>query len=335
MKRIGLILSTVLLLAVTLYVAYQQGAGYSDASTVMGLNLISPFEDGSIGLIGFQSALFGSFSAIINSLTAVFGGSLVTAIIVLALIIEFITLYPAVNIQLMQKKIHMFHKKLVDRFHSGELSMSKTKRELDVLYSVNERIHSRGAWLISFQLVIFVLVLMGLQLLALQPSVLAGSFNSFNFSLLTTPVNSAIPVLTGLSYLLYALIRIHIKQSEDYISMKQVSIALAFAVLASTVVFVFSSQFAVLLSVYFLTQITFASTRYLIVEGNSREWGKFAQRDLIKQLRTSRIHKSKLEHVSRKFNHSFIVRNLNLHLLGEAMSMSLAIVIALNALVLV
>jgi len=112
-------------------------------------------------------------------------------------------------------------------------------------------------------------------------------------------------------------------------------VALVFAVLASTVVFVFASQFAVLLSVFFLTQITFASMRYLIVEENSKEWGKYAQRQLIKQLRTSELHKGKVEHASRKFNHMPFVRNVNLHLLGEALSMSLAIVIALSALAIV
>jgi hypothetical protein len=258
----------------------------------------------------------------------------VAAIVVLALVVELVTLYPAVNLQLKQKKIHLFHKKLVDRFHRGELTMSESKRELDVLYSVNERIHRRGAWLFGSQLLVFVLVFVGLKLAVQVPSALGGSFSAFNFALLSAPIGVSLPILASLAYLLHSLVKIHLKQREDYISMKQVYTAVALGLIGAGLVFYFASIFAVLLTVFFLTQITFATMRYIIVEDNAKEWGKYVQRELIKMLRTARIHKGKLEHWSRKFHHFPIVRHLNFHLLEEAVSMSLAFIMFLNGLML-
>jgi len=331
-KRLGLLFTTIILFALSLYVAYQQGIFYSDTTVVLSGNLTAQVP--TIALVGFKADMLQLFSVILNSLTSAFGGSLLAALIVLAFIVELSTLYPAVNLQLKQKKIHLFHKKLVDRFHRGELTMTKTKRELDVLYSVNERIHRRGALLVGFQLLVFVFVLGGLQLTALNPMVLLGSFSSFNFALLAKPVATSLPILAGLAYMLHALIKIHIRQREDYISMTQAIVALAIAVVASVVVFYFASTFATLLSVYFLTQITFATMRYIIVEENAKVWGKQAHKDLVKMLHTSKFHKNKVEHWSRKFNHLSIVRNINFHMLEEAVSMSLALVIALNGMVL-
>jgi len=74
--------------------------------------------------------------------------------------------------------------------------------------------------------------------------------------------------------------------------------------------------------------------RYIFVEERAREWGKHVQRNLIHMLKTSRLHKNRLEHLSRKFNHLPLVRHLNFHLLEEAVSMSLVAVIALNGTVL-
>ena len=335
MKRIGLVFTTVILFAISLYVAYQQGVSYADGTSTLGTHLAAPLELSVIGLVGLKASFLNIFADVLNALTSAFGGSLLSALIILALLVELVTLYPAVNIQLKLKKIHLFHKKLVDRFHRGELTMTKTKHELDVLYSVNERIHRRGALLVGFQLFVFVLVLGGLQLTALNPSVLTGNFSVFNFALLAKPVSFSMPLVASMAYLLHALVKIHVRQREDYISMTQIIGALALALAASVVVFYFTASFAVLLSVYFLTQITFATMRYIVVEENAKVWGKQAQKDLIHLLRTSNLHKNKVEHLSRKFNHLPIVRNLNFHLLEEAVSMSLALFIAINAMPLI
>lgn len=334
MKRIGLISTTIILFAVSLYAAYVQGSSYAEAGAFAGGHLAAPVMD-PVGPVGnFANAYLDLFSGLMSKLTGVLGGSLMASVIVLALLVELVTLYSAVNLQLKQKKIHLFHKKLVDRFHKGELTMSKTKRELDVLYSVNERIHRRGALLFGFQLVVFLFVMWGLSMTAQFQTLLHGAFSSFNFSLLSRPTDAALPIVAGLAYMLHALVKIQLKQREDYISQKQVYTALGFGIIASALVFYFASIFAVLLTVYFLTQITFATMRYLIVEDNAQAWGKYAQRDLIHMLRTSKLHKNKVEHWSRKFNHLPLVRNLNFHLLEEALSMSLAIVLALNGMAL-
>ena len=241
-------------------------------------HLAAPLESSLIGIVGFKASFVSAFGGILSTLMTAFGGSLVAAVIVLALAVELITLYPAVNIQLKQKKIHLFHKKLVDRFARGELTMSETRRELDVLYSVNEKMHKRGALLVSFQVIAFVLVLFGLYYAALVPSVIAGGFSSFNFALLAKPVSYTLPILVGLAYLLHSLVKIHLKQREDYISSEQIQTALIFATIGSIAVFIFAGTFATLLSIYVLTQITFATMRYIIVEDNSKVWGKVAQK---------------------------------------------------------
>jgi len=333
-KRIGLILTCIILFAISLYAAYLQGINYVDVNGPAGGHLAAPLGTALTNLSPFWAKYLSVFAGLLDSLASIFFNSLVAAIVVLALIVELVTLYPAVNIQLKQKKIHLFHKKLVDRFHRGELTMSDSKRELDVLYSVNERIHRRGAWLFGSQLLVFVLVFIGLSLTAQIPSALWGSFSAFNFALLSEPIGISLPILASLAYLLHSLVKIHLKQKEDYISMKQVYTALGFTLMLTCLVFYFVSVLPVLLTVFFLTQITFATMRYIIVEDNAQEWGKYVQRELIKMLRTAKLHKNKMEHWSRKFNHLPLVRHLNFHLLEEAASMSLAIVMFVNGLML-
>lgn len=334
MKRTGLILTSIILFAVSLYAAYVQGVGYAEVNGLAGGHLAAAPLDSVSNLAPFWAKYLSIFSGLLNTLTSVFGDSLIAGVIVLALLVELVTLYPSVNLQLKRKKIHLFHKKLVDRFHRGELRMSESKRELDVLYSVNERIHRRGALLFGSQLIVFLLVFVGLDLVAKVPSVLLGAFSSFNFALLSGPVGISLPILASLAYLLHSLVKIYLKQQEDYISMKQTYTALGFVIIISGMVFYFATIFAVLLTVFFLTQITFATMRYLIVEEHAKGWGKYVQRELVKMLRTSRLHKNKLEHWSRMFHHLPLVRHLNFHLLEEAVSMTLAIVMVLNGLLL-
>lgn len=335
MKRTGLILTCIILFAISLYAAYAQGVNYIEINGPGGGHLAAPLDAELINLPFILGKFLYLFSGVLNFVTSIFGGSLIATIIIMALLVELITLYPAVNLQLKQKKIHLFHKKLVDRFHRGELTMSDSKRELDVLYSVNEQIHRRGAWLVLSQLLVFLLVFAGLALTAQVPSVLNGAFSSFNYAMFSSPVGISLPIIASLAYILHSLIKIHLKQKEDYLSMRQVYVAIAIAVLISGIVFYFASIFAVLLTVFFLTQITFATIRYIIVEDKSKEWGKHAQRELIKMLKSSKLHKNKIQYWSRKFNHLPIVRHLNFHLLEEAVSMTLAIVLVINGLMIV
>lgn len=333
MKRTGLILTCILLFAISLYVAYVQGVAHMAIDHPANFHLSAPLEKGMIHMPFFWAGYMHYFSIVLNGLSGVFAGSLIAAIVVMALLVEMITLYPAVNLQLKQKKIHLFHKKLVDRFRRGELTMGASKRELDVLYSVNERIHRRGAWLIIFQLIVLISVFVGLSLVAEVPAILNGTLSTFNHGLLLPPLGVSLPILVSLAFLLHSLVKIYLKQREDYIDSRQVYTAVGIALLSAGVVFYFSSIVAVVLSVFFLTQITFANIRYIIVENRSKEWGKFAQRELIKLLRTADLHKNKLDHLSRKFHHLPVVRHLNFHLLEEAASMSLAIVLVISGMI--
>lgn len=332
MKRKGLIFSTVFLFALSLCLAYLQANSLSGSSLSLAgkANLLPAVQAGYSELSGMALSFAKGFAYFLNALSSVFSGSMLAALIVLGLVVEMATLYPAVNIQLKQKKIHLFHKKLIDRFHSGELSMGKAKRELDVLYSVNERIHARGAVLVSFQVIAFVAVFAGLYMLSLEPALLSGSFSAFSHALLAQPFSAVIPALVGMAYMLHSLIKISLKQKEDYISQRQVLVALGIALVLSIAIFSLAGSAPVLVSVYFLTQITFATMRYLIVDENAKAWGKLAQRDLIKLLRTSAVHKNKIQHASRKFNHFAFARHFNFHLLEEALSMSLVLVMTIS-----
>lgn len=329
MKRTGLIFTSLIIFAISLYAAYLQGVSYIEINGLAGGHLAAPFLVVEV-LSPFWEAYLNIFSFLLNGTANMFAGSLIAGVILLAFAVELIVLYPSVNLQLKQKKIHLFHKKLVDRFHRGELTMGESKRELDVLYSVNERMHRRGALLFASQLILFVLVLLGLRLVAGEPTVLWGAFSPFNIALFDKPIGVGLPILAGMAYLLHSLVKIHLKQREDYIGMKQVYTALTFAFVTSALVFYFAAIFPVLLTVYFLTQITFATLRYIFVEERAKDWGKYVQRDLIHLLKTSKLHKNRLEHLSRKFNHLPLVRHLNFHLLEEALSMSLAVVLVFN-----
>lgn len=329
MKRSGLILSTILLFILSLYIAYQQA--YLPVAD--GLNVaqtLTSAKPSALALSDFQGNILMAFKGFMNGLTLLFGGSLLTAVVILALLVELVTLYPAVRIQLKQKKIHLFHKKLVDRFRSGELAMSKAKREQDVLYAVNETLHIQGAALTLIQLAVFVFVLIGLYLLSQDASLFTGMFNSFTFALLAKPVASNLPVIAALSYLLHAFLKIHVRQQEDYLSQKQILVAIGLSVLISMAVFVFASNFSTLLTVYFMTQVTFATMRYLVVEEKAKAWGKMAQKELIKMLKVAEAHKNTLQHLSRKFNHLSFVRHANFHLLEEGLSMSLLFMLMIS-----
>ena len=85
-----------------------------------------------------------------------------------------------------------------------------------------------------------------------------------------------------------------------------------------------------LLTVYFSTLITVATLRYIIVEQHATAWGKLAQRQLIDMLRNVEIHENRFQYLSSKWNHLPVVRYINFHLLEEALSMSLGLMLAFN-----
>jgi len=330
MKYAGLILSTLVLFAISIYLAFTQGNVSMGVQKEALTHLVAPADMSSFIYTGVRASVANGFAWVMNLLTPAFSSSIFLAIISLALVIELILLYPAVRIQLKQKKIHLFHKKLVDRFNSGELSYSNTKHELNLLYAINEKIHSRGAVLFTIQMLVFFMALWGLSLIVNTPQLLQGSWNVFNFSLLSKPVNFVIPLVASLLYFLHSLIKVYFKEKEDYISPTQSLTAVAFAIVGSAGVYYFAHIFSVALTIYFVTQIAFATVRYIIIEQKSREWGKFAQRELIQMLRTIRPYRNKFEYISQRWNHLPIVRHMNFHLLEEALSMSLGVLIALN-----
>ena len=124
--------------------------------------------------------------------------------------------------------------------------------------------------------------------------------------------------------------KIYYKEKEDYISTSQTTVAILFAVIGASLVYWFASIFSVALTVYFVTLITFSTIRYIEVEKHARSWGKLAQKELIELLRTVQPHKNRFQYLSRKWNHIPVVRYINFHLLEEALSMSLGLLLALN-----
>lgn len=329
-NKLSLIATTLVLFASSIYLAFMQGSISISAQQNYLTHLAAPTEISPVVYTGFRALLSEWSATILNGLMSVFANNILISIVVLAFIVELVLLYPSVRIQLKQKKIHLFHKKLVDRFNSGEISLSDTKHELKLLYAVNEKIHSRGAIFVVVQVAVFLMVLWGLNLLVSVPSLLHGSWNIFNFSLLSKPMNFFIPLVAGLLYFLHSLIKIYYKEKEDYISSTQSSVAIVFAVIGAALVYWFASIFSVALTVYFVTLITFATIRYIEVEKHARSWGKFAQKELIELLRVVQPHKYRFQYLSRKWNHLPVVRYLNFHLLEEALSMSLGLLLALN-----
>jgi hypothetical protein len=239
-------------------------------------------------------------------------------------------LYPSVRIQLKQKKIHLLHKKLIDRFNNGELSVSKTEEELYKLYDVNEKIHRRGALMVVTQIAVFFFTFWGMSLITNFPEMLSGSWNFLNFSMLGSPSNYVLPLFVGIIYFAHGITKIYFKSKEDYISAPQVILSLIFSVIGSVIVYFFVGVFSIALSVYFLTLVTVATIRYILVEQHSRGWGKYAQKELIEMLQNAKVHEDRFEYFSRVWNHLPIVRHINFCLLEEALSMTLGLLLALS-----
>ncbi len=330
MKKFGLIATTLILFAASLYLAFVQGGkSLLEQKEYLG-HLAAPADVSPVLYTGIRAQVVEGFAKIVNGFLWVANGNILLALVLLGLVVELVLLYPAIRIQLKQKKIHLFHKKLVDRFNRGELSVSETQHELHKLYAVNEKIHSRGALLVAAHVAIFFAVLWGLNLLVGAPHLIAGSWSFMNFSLLQIPANFVIPMLAALLYFLHGLIKVWYKEQEDYISPTQSVVSILFAVAGSTVVYFFSSVFSVALTIHFITLITFSTLRFLYAEKNAKNWGKFVQKDLIHDLRHVHLHKNKFQYLSYKWNHLPVVRYINFHLMEEAVSMSLALVLAVN-----
>ena len=329
-KKLGLVFTTLALFAFSIYLAFMQGSISVASQQTYPTHLAASTDISPIVYTGVREKMAELFAVVMNGLMSVFTNNILVSIIVLAFLVELVLLYPSVRIQLKQKKIHIFHKKLVDRFQKGEISLSDTKHEMNLLYSVNEKIHSWGAIFVVIQVVVFLTVLWGLNLLVHVPYLLEGSWSVFNFSLLGEPTSFFIPLVASLLYFLHSLIKIYYKQKEDYINPTQTIVAIGFSVISAAIVYWFASVFAVALTLYFVTLITFSTIRYIELEQHARDWGKFAQKELIHMLQTVEPHKNKFQYLSRKWNHIPVVRHINFHLLEEALSMSLGLLLALN-----
>lgn len=329
MKKISSILVALGLFSLTLILAFRQGS----VAGASGL-IVTQIDSLPLSLAlysGFQVMIVESFISLLNGLIAFFGGSLLIAVMALALLVELILLFPSVSLQLKQKKIHLFHKKLVDRFKSGELSLSKSKNELSVMYAVNEGIHARGALLFLAQLLVFIAVLWSLNVFTLSYA-FSGAQSSLNSALLAKPASFLLPLFAGLASFFHSIVKIYFKQKEDYISLSQSRFAIGIAGVTAMVVYFFSGIFSALLTVYFVTLITFSTVRYLVVEQQANAWGKTARKHLLHMLREAPTHSSFLGGLSAKWNHFAFVRHTNVHLLEEAASMSLLLMLAISSL---
>ena len=330
MKKFSLIFVTLVLFALSIYLAFMQGSVSVGTNINQLTHLAAPTDISPLVYTGVRAEMANISANVMNGLMTVFGNSILVSIIILALLVELVLLYPSVRIQIKQKKIHLFHKKLVDRFNRGEIKLSETKQELDLLYALNEKIHTRGMFFVIVQVVIFLMVLWGLNLLVNVPYLLQGSWNVINFSLLSKPTAFWIPLVASLLYFLHSLTKIHYKEKEDYISRTQTIAAIGFSVISAAIVYWFTSIFAVAITLYIVTLMAFSTVRYTIVEQHSKEWGKLAQKELMEMLRATEPHKDKFEYLSHKWNHIPVIRHINFHLLEEALSMSLGLILALS-----
>ncbi len=330
MKKIGPVLTTLSLFAFSVYLAFVQGS----SPLVEQKNSLAAFWTSGTsnnlfggGVKGFVASLF---SMLMNVFLKVSGHSVLWALVLLALVVEVVLLYPSVSLQLKQKKIHWFHKKVVDRFNRGELAVSVARDELHRVYDVNEKIHTRGALLVVIQALVFFFTFWGLGLMVQLPGMLAGSWSIANFSLLTSPESVWVPLLASLVYFFHAVVKMYYKEREDYLSPTQGVLGIVFAILGATIVYYFSGFFATALTVYFVTLVTFSTIRVIVVEQHAQEWGRLAQLQMLQMLRESKPHQDRFEYLSRKWNHLPVVRNLNFALLEEALSMTIGLMLALS-----
>jgi membrane protein insertase Oxa1/YidC/SpoIIIJ len=329
-RKKWIILLTFGLFAFSVYLAATQGTTSFLKNAEASAGIIMPASLSSVVYTGFRAEVALFFVKIFEVLMNFTGRDLILAIVLLALLVELVLLYPSVRIQLKQKKIHLFHKKLVDKFHRGELKYSQAQEEMHKLFSVNESMHHRGAVFVLIQATLFFFMFWGLNLMVNAPNLLEGYFSILNFNALSKPESAFLPILAALIYFLHALVKIYYKEREDYISPTQTMVAIIIALIAANIIFIAAGTFALALSLYFVTLITFSTLRYIMVEQNSVAWGKLAQKELIEMLRNAEPHHDRFEYFSRKWNHLPVVRTINFHLLEEAVSMTLGLVLALN-----
>lgn len=329
MKKFGLILTTLGLFALSVYLAFTQG-NLPFVEQQNELSALTAVQASPLIYTGFRAMVAKFFIVVFNSLLQLTGKSVLMSIVGLALLVELVLLYPSVRIQLKQKKIHLFHKKLVDRFKRGELSVSKTEDELHKLYNVNERIHRRGATMVVIQVLLLFFTFWGLNLMVKAPNLLSGSWNILNFSLLSKPGTFLFPFIASAIYFVHAMVKVYFKEKEDYISSAQSTLSVVLALFGAVLVYVFAGAFATALTLYFVTLVTFATVRYIVIEQHAKAWGKFAQKELIQMLREAEPHKDRFEYLSRTWNHIPIIRHINFNLLEEALSMTLGLILALT-----
>ncbi len=330
-KQIGLIAITLILFSLSIYIAFLQGGVSGNVLQHYPQSILTGIYSNPIVYTGFRAEVASVFAVIFNIFMKITGGSVILSIIILALSVELLLLYPSILIQFKQKKIHLFHQKLVDKFNNGKLSVSKTKQELHKVYDVNQKIHQRGAILVAIQIAIFFVTFWGLNLIIKAPEMLYGSWNLLNFSLLSKNTGFTIPVLAGALYFLHSMVKIYFKKEEDYVSPSQILAAMFFTIIGSSIVYIFSGIFAVVLSVYFITLITFSTVRYILIEKYTENWrSSFIKKELIKMLREAKPHKNRFQYFSRIWSHLPIVRHINFNLLEEALSMSLGLLVAVS-----
>lgn len=326
MKKQALLISAIILFLIGAYTSVLNGTSdlFSNADTTIELSSSPVIYTG----IRASVALF--FSNIILFLINVFNQNAFLAIIALGVLTEVILLYPAIRIQLKQKKIHLFHKKLVDRFNSGELSVSRTKAELHKIYDVNEKIHRRGAIYVSAQLIIFLFTFWGLSLVSRAPNLIQSIWNLDNLKLFSVSENIWLPVITALIYFFHSMVKMHYKQKEDYIGQAQIITALLISIISTVVIFFFAQIFSAALSLYFVTLVSFSTARYIIVESHHKKWMPQVKKELLKMLKEAKSHRNRFEYLSRAWNHLPIIRHINFSLLEEALSMTLGLLLALT-----
>ena len=333
MKNIKPAISVAFLFILSLYLGTLQGNSDAliDASSMhfSASAALSPMV-----YTGVAAFLANLFSGVFNAILPFLSGDVLTAIVVLALMTELVLLYPSVRLQIQQKTLHLFHRKLADRFQNGELKVTKAKRELEQLYAANETLHARGALLVVLQILVVIAAFFGINLLVKAPYLLTGaSWSVSNVALLSPLQGYSLPLVAALLYLLHSLVKINIKQKQDYLGSAQLRLALLFSVLISEMVFAFASIAPSALVLFMASFIAFSTLRFIAVEAVTHpKILKKAHADLVKKLRASKPASNFVTQISHRFNHLPVFRYLNLHLFEEALSMSLLCLLVLNVL---
>lgn len=311
-----IIITLAFLFLLGVYIAFMQG--FSNEG-LEGLSM------SGIVYVGMKAKIAIIFSNIFVLFMFLTNNNPIFAIIIMAFTVELILLYPNVIIQLKQRKIHLFHKKLLDKFNSGELKASDTNKDLYKLYAVNEKIHHKGALMVLSQIIIFFFTFWGLNLITHSKVLLSQPIIYLSHS-----ATVSLALLASFMWFFHSVLKIYYKNKEDYINPSQVIFALITTIITSMLVYVFANIFSIGILLYFMSLILFSSLKYILIFENIKSWYSYTKRDLIKDMNKINEDIDRFKFFSNLWNKIPVVRAINFNLLEEGLSMMLGLLLVLS-----